>query len=363
MRYTVHASNTTLHVAEGRFVTQPRAGSYIVDLRDHIVRPGLINAHDHLELNHYPRTKFRERYDNAHQWGEDVSAQLDTPPYRELRAYPLWDRCFIGGLKNLICGATTVVQHGPLHRSLRQRGFPVRVVKRYGWAHSLHFDSPEQVRTSHAASRGLWFIHLAEGTDTIAAAEYAQLRGLGCADANTILVHGVGLRPEDLSQAASTVNALVWCPVTNEYLLGQTADIAAWRKHRGRLLLGSDSRLTAVDLLNEMARAAEVIEYVWELVTVNAADILHLPLPFAPRTPADWLAYPTSLDSLPKRNELSVVVKNGVPQIGDPQVTEKFRQWRSVRATLDGTSKQILTRLARQIVRCKLAEPGLSIES
>src|SRR6185369_15942176 len=58
-----------------------------VDLSGYTIFPGLINAHDHLELNHYPRTKFRERYDNASQWSADVNAHLNESPFKELRAY------------------------------------------------------------------------------------------------------------------------------------------------------------------------------------------------------------------------------------------------------------------------------------
>ena len=98
---------------------KPTPKSLLVDLEGYTIFPGLINAHDHLELNHYPRTKFREVYNNAHEWGEDVNARLDTEPYKSLRQYPIWDRLFIGGLKNLLCGATTVAHHNPLHKYLR----------------------------------------------------------------------------------------------------------------------------------------------------------------------------------------------------------------------------------------------------
>ncbi|HVU13587.1 MAG TPA: hypothetical protein VHD90_20045, partial [Phototrophicaceae bacterium] len=101
-----------------------------VDLSGYTIFPGLVNAHDHLELNHYPRTKFRERYDNASQWSADVNARLNESPFKELRAYPLEDRCFIGGLKNLLCGATTVAHHNPPHKYLFRTDFPVRVLRK-----------------------------------------------------------------------------------------------------------------------------------------------------------------------------------------------------------------------------------------
>src|SRR5690606_9331213 len=121
-----------LYTAKGRIVAQPASDALVVDLEGYTIFPGLINAHDHLELNHYPRSKFRDRYDNAHQWGEDMNARLDTEPYKSLRAYPLWDRLFIGGLKNLLCGATTVAHHNPPHKELWRKDFPVRVLRKYG---------------------------------------------------------------------------------------------------------------------------------------------------------------------------------------------------------------------------------------
>jgi cytosine/adenosine deaminase-related metal-dependent hydrolase len=247
-------------------VDKPPHDALVVDLEGYTIFPGLINAHDHLELNHYPRSKFREVYNNAHEWGEDMNARLDTEPYKSLRAYPLWDRLFIGGLKNLLCGATTVAHHNPLHKYLRWDNFPVRVLQKFGWAHSLHFDTEEEIQRSYKRTPKHipWFIHLAEGTDENASKEYQRLKTLGCVGENTVIIHGVGFTSVDVWDAIEHVRGLVWCPSTNNYLLGKTTPFVtytysagrpSWRfpSKGGNVALGSDSRLTADgDLLDEM---------------------------------------------------------------------------------------------------------------
>ena len=68
----------------------------------------------------------------------------DRSPVKEHLAVPKAVRLAWGGLKNLLSGVTTVAHHNPYEAAVFENGFPVRVVKRFGWAHSLHF-SPDVV--------------------------------------------------------------------------------------------------------------------------------------------------------------------------------------------------------------------------
>ncbi len=342
-----------------------------VDLSGCTIFPGLINAHDHLELNHYARTKYRERYDNASQWSADLNAHLDEPPFKELRAYPLEDRCFIGGLKNLLCGATTVAHHNPPHKCLFRRDFPVRVLNKYGWAHSLYLSSDEEIVASYRRTPPdvPWFIHLAEGTDEAATGEYRRLKALGCAGPNTVIVHGVGLTDEDIADAAPRVRGLVTCFTTNEYLLSKTFDFVKWHKLGGKVGIGSDSRLTAEDdLMGETFHVAcETVDYFpfredWSVVfsLTSATTILglsnagHLNI----GAHADWFVVPDGED---RRRDIPLVVRGGEPQIGDPEIIAKFPHIKTVAARLDDREKRVNVRLARQIARCTLKEPGLEL--
>jgi cytosine/adenosine deaminase-related metal-dependent hydrolase len=343
-----------------------------VDLEGYTVFPALVNAHDHLELNHFPRTKFRDRYDNAHQWGEEVSARLDDEPYKSLRANPLKDRCFIGGLKNLLCGALTVAHHNPLHKCLFKPDYPVRVLRRYGWAHSLHFSSDDEIVRSYRATPPdvPWFIHLAEGTDEVAAGEYRRLKALGCVGKNTVIVHGVGMTDDDIADAAPCVRGLVICPTTNRYLLTARPKMEAWIEVGGAVFVGSDSRLTADgDLLDELRDIAEVENGRHELRscitacvgTPFMASAFHYTECLRFGDPADLIV--CNQQSLGRRADLALVVRGGVPQIGAPDVMAKFSHIQTIPALLDGAPKRIHIALARQITRCTLREPGLELDA
>jgi len=276
----------TLRFARGRIrsLDQPPARrDHVVDVQGRAVYPGLINAHDHLELNHYPRSKFRPIYASAHDWGEDFLPRLAEPPYADLRKLPLRKALRIGAEKNRAAGVTTVAHHNPPHRELFRRTFPIQVVRRYGWAHSLHFTPPDQVVQAFRRTppQAPFMIHVAEGTDSRAAGELAQLDRLGALAAHTLIVHGVGLRAADRARMLEVGAGLVWCPSTNRYLLGQTAQVADFAA-AGRLALGSDSRLTADgDLLDELRAAAATgqigPEALFRAVTTDAAALLHLP--------------------------------------------------------------------------------------
>jgi hypothetical protein len=104
-----------------------------LDLTGHVRMPG------HLEFNLFPQLG-RGPYANATEWARAVY-HPDRSPVREHLRVPKSVRLWWGGIKNLLSGVTTVCHHNPCEAEVFGPDFPVRVVRRFAWAHSLAYRS------------------------------------------------------------------------------------------------------------------------------------------------------------------------------------------------------------------------------
>jgi cytosine/adenosine deaminase-related metal-dependent hydrolase len=375
-----------LAFAAGRIVESPTEDTPPVDLRDHLIVPGLINAHDHLHLNNVPPLRHSEPFPNSYAWIDAFEPHLQDPEVVAATRVSSDDRHWQGALKNLLAGVTTVAHHDPWLGVLSDPAFPVGLLHDFGWSHSLGLGTPRDDRPprygpplvqSFVATpvAHVWILHLAEGTDDVGATELAQLDALDCLASNTVLVHGVGLTGSDVERVIETGAAVVWCPASNLEMLGRTVDPGTLRRlfAAGRLTLGSDSRLTgARDLLDELRVARLHSDLspreLLRLVTCDAARILRLPdrgaLDSGQR--ADCVIVRAGVDLCRSvldahRADIRAVVRGGVPVVADPDFTEWFSHCgvEVTRIRVDGRPKLMARPLARPSAMA--LEPGLEL--
>jgi cytosine/adenosine deaminase-related metal-dependent hydrolase len=370
----------------------PRRGDVVIDLEGDVVLPGLVNAHDHLELNHYGRLKFRDRYTNVSEWIDDMQPRLAADPcIREARRHPLTERLFIGALKNLLAGVTTVAHHNPYYRELR-RTMPIRVLRRYGWAHSFALEArPAGARGEpggdvarrwrRTPADAPFFVHLAEGVDAAAGTELPRLESLGCLAPNTVLIHGVAIDADGWRRVARTGAGLVWCPASNAFLFGRTVAVgrllASAEGASAAVALGTDSRLTGSrDLLDEL-RAAHATGGVGapallSMVTARAAAMLRQPRAgaIAVGAPADLVVVPIRGAADPgsallaaRRRDLGFVAVGGRPLVGSAVFAPAFRARGATPRPIevDDAPKVADAGLVRRISGCPISEPGVRV--
>jgi cytosine/adenosine deaminase-related metal-dependent hydrolase len=198
---------------------------------------------------------------------------------------------------------------------------------------------------------------------------------MGCIRSNTVLVHGVALGAADARRLIDAGGALIWCPSSNEFLFGATADVRPF-DDADRLAVGSDSRLSGEgDLLDEL-RAAHAsrqtsAESLVRAVTVNAAGILRLPDAgrLVPGVPAD-LAVIDALEPCPfetlvasRRSDVRMTMVGGRPLVARTELAAVFEHTRTAASpvVLDGAPRLLAAWIARRMARSGVSEQGLEV--
>lgn len=367
-------SRASLSIRAGRVDASTASWAYRVDLRDHLIFPGLINAHDHLHVNAIPPLRAHAPFPNSYAWIAAFQQHFEHPDVVGALQVPKALRLRHGALKNLLAGTTCVAHHDPWHPALDAQDFPVALLRDYGWSYALGwpgYGPPMQESFAATSSDRPWLIHLAEGTDAVARAELAQLDQFGCLASNSVLIHGVGLSSSDIERVIAQGAAVVWCPSSNLALLGRTLDPRRLCEV-GRLTLGSDSRLSgARDLLDELANVMDGYglssKQLLALVTTQAASILRMPARghLLPGAAADMVIVEDLGGDVMRslvgidRSRIRAVVRDGMPCIADPDFAEWFAAAgvETMPVMLDGKAKLLAKSLADEALIA--LEPGL----
>jgi cytosine/adenosine deaminase-related metal-dependent hydrolase len=242
-------SGPTIARVEVRTTRTASSDGPVLDLEESIAFPGLTNSHDHLEFNLYPRLGHK-RYPDYLEWGADIHRR-DKELITSIQRVPNPARLRWGALRNLLCGATMVAHHGAVDDDLGR--LPIRTASATS-IHSVGTAWRWRLRLNAPFGRSPYVVHVGEGISSRARHEIDVLLRWNVFRKRLIGVHAIAMRPD----RAARFSAIVWCPLSNEFLYGATADILEL-KRKTTILFGTDSTLTAEwNLWNHLRRAREL---------------------------------------------------------------------------------------------------------
>jgi len=346
-------ANASVTVSGGHITSleRPTTG-HILDLHDHAVFPGLINAHDHLLGTWWPRVAPGRPYANVYEW---LAEYEQSPVLYERGQNSAEDMYEFGAYRNLISGVTTIADHymridgpefytrHPIHVLYEYgRTWLPRTHRRTGWGDDISTEYGLAVRTGQP-----YVIHLAEGVDEETATEMDVLTEVNALGRNTLLIHGIALRPQDMKSIADVGASVCWCPGSNLYLYEQTANILALQGSGVNIALGTDSSVTGgLNLLDEVRIARRAFRdqtgeappsrWLVELITTRAAYALMLDDRrgrIAPGYEADLLVLPdnrqdpyTTLVEA-EVSDIALLICAGMPVYGNPAYHSLFEQF------------------------------------
>ena len=327
-----------------------------------VVSPGLINAHEHLGwATAPPGSHERVRYEHRNEWrtGARMKMAIDRPDSDYSKTSILY-----GELRHLTAGATAVAgsaggeeaagllrnldssdASGGVDISIEYSTFPLGdtdgTIKESGCRYGKGGDG------NFVLSNDIYLPHVSEGIGPGARNEFRCLsRDKGEAtdlvEANTSLVHGIGLTASDIDEIARDGARLVWSPRSNIDLYGVTADVSTYANLGVDIALGTDWSISgSANLQRELACAERLNrEYLdrrfsyrdlWLMVTANAAQALGVGKRLGSIQAGalgDIAVYRRGTDNLfesvvtAEPDDVALVLRGGKPLYGDDSIID-----------------------------------------
>jgi len=224
-----------------------------------VIFPGLVDLHNHITWNLFPRWKPNRLFANRYEWQETAEyAEVLSGPYaalsgglgNRLNTYSC-DMNRYGELKEIINGATATVGGGQgeclrgLARNLdglteltpnqapgtepyRNLVFPLQPFNPCQEQAIRDIGKPVQDCAGvKSPTLNAVVAHLGEGIDASARREFTMAESHGFLVPGFSIIHGVGLQREHFQKMVEAGVGFVWSPRSNIELYGRTADLAS----------------------------------------------------------------------------------------------------------------------------------------
>ena len=326
-----------------------------------VIFPGLIDLHNHLIWNVFPRWVPPHAVGDRYDW-QAMPAYLAALNDPEKEMVDRGDGCDMeryAEIKAMLGGATSVVgSYGPSpadpERDACDRGLARNLDTAsglYGTALNeepvMYVVFPFQISYTEAAQiraemdsgkvKAL-LLHVAEGKDASAAREFVMLKARGFLRPGVSVIHGVALDKADFEAMAQNGVGLIWSPHSNYALYGVTADVAAAKAAGVTMAIAPDWSPSGSDGM------VEEMQYAWAWQRQHAPGLFRAEdyVRMATANPAklaaaddkigalkagmaaDIVVYPAEGDTAAmallkaKPGSVSLVVVGGKPELGDP---------------------------------------------
>ena len=235
---------------------QPPAGVDFSDVpiiqTDGTIYPGLIDLHNHMHYNHIPLWDFNVHlntnqrseeggYTNRYQWGDnwDYGPSI-TWMKNNVQDRDRWDMAseqMKYAEVQLVAGGVTAVQGSPSSGTQAWDSILARNVELYNFGqdnvqtcavcswNENSYNSQGKIDDMADGDLEAWFIHLSEGVDSSSKQEFDDLYAKGLVKEQTMVIHGTGLDRSQFDKMAEVNADLIWSPLSNLLLYGDTTDV------------------------------------------------------------------------------------------------------------------------------------------
>ncbi|MEC7239281.1 MAG: amidohydrolase family protein [Candidatus Thermoplasmatota archaeon] len=336
------------------------------------IYPGLIDLHNHVHYNHIPLWDFDVHlsesqkseeggYTNRYQWGNnwDYGPSI-TWMKTNIQSTYRWDMAseqMKYAEVQAVSGGVTAMQGSPSSGTQAWDSILSRNVELYNFgqdgistcavcgAADDDYTGSHLISQSEAGTLNAWFVHLSEGVDQSSKDEFDALWNKGLIMDETIVIHGTALDSSQFSKMASVNSELVWSPLSNLLLYGDTTDVVAAHQAGVSISISPDwgpsgsknnlHELKVADMWNTNNLGGHFSNYeLVEMVTSNPADATGW-APFVGRIKADLYADLVVIDTFhedPYRNlieaidaDVALTIVQGKAVFGDVDIMQQLQ--------------------------------------
>ena len=202
-----------------------------------VIAPGLVDLHNHVAYDFIPFWNAGKRFQNRYQWAR-TSAYADAvkAPYNDVKnAKHMCEAVKYGEYRALVGGTTSIEGSEDLNctrswaRNVEFENFCADHVREYVLpVTALKQSDADKLNAQFASGQTkAYIVHLAEGIDDSSRAEFDYMDQLGLVKPQLVAIHGTALSVDQLNRMGQMGAKLVWSPLSNLALYGQTTNIPA----------------------------------------------------------------------------------------------------------------------------------------